>query len=212
MASPLLLVAASGLAREALAVIRTHKLHDVIGFLDDAPPLAGTVVDGVPVLGSIDSAPLYPDAHLLICAGRGVARNAIVTRLSMLGVMADRYATVIHPAVEIPAGCNVGAGSIILGGVILTTTVEIGQHVVVMPNVTLTHDCKLESYATLCAGVALGGDALIKTRAYVGMNASVRERTVVGAGATLGMGAVLLTNIPDGQKWSGVPARHMVTR
>lgn len=89
-----------------------------------------------------------------------------------------------------------------LAGVVLTTAVAIGEHVVIMPNVTLTHDCVLQDYATVCAGTALGGNVVIERAAYLGMNSSVRERVTVGAGATLGMGSVLLNNLPAGEMWA----------
>lgn len=207
-AQPLLLVAASGLAREALAVIRAHALYDVIGYLDDSPALAGATVDGIPVVGPTNAVTAYPHAQILVCAGRGAVRARIVTRLEALGVAATRYATVVHPTVEVPQTCQVSAGSIVLGGVVLTTAVTIGRHVVVMPNVTLTHDCLIQDYATICAGVALGGNVTVGDAAYVGMNASVREGVLVGSHCTLGMGSVLLTNSGAGETWVGVPARR----
>ncbi len=206
MAEPLLLVAASGLAREVLAATRTHGGFDVVGFLDDSAPLHGTTIDGVPVLGGIDAAVAYPRAQVLVCAGRGTARAAIVARLDALDVSPQRYATFVHPSVEVPGGCEVGAGSIVLAGVVVTTAVVLGEHVVVMPNVTLTHDDVLQDFATLCAGVALGGGVVVGRGAYLGMSSAVRERTAVGAGATLGMGAVLLHDLPAGETWAGVPA------
>lgn len=209
---PLLLVAASGLAREALAVIRSYALYDVVGFVDDAATLKGTEIDGVPVVGPIDAVTGYPEAQLLVCAGRGAVRERIVTRLDGLGVSSTRYATVAHPSVEIPEDCTLGPGSIVLGGVVLTTAVTLGKHVVVMPNVTLTHDCILEDYATVCAGVALGGNVVVQRGAYLGMNASVREGATVGSGATLGMGSVLLGNLPDGETWVGAPARALPSK
>ena len=65
----LLLVAASGLAREVLAVVRAHGLYDVIGFLDDSAELQGSEVDGVRVLGGVEVAATRPFASLLVCAG-----------------------------------------------------------------------------------------------------------------------------------------------
>lgn len=207
MAAPLVLVAASGLAREVLAMVRRDGGHEVVGFLDDDASRHGTMVDGVPVLGGIDAVTSIPDAELLVCAGRGTARERIVGRLEAKGVLPHRYATVLHPAVEVPDGCEVGAGSILLAGTVMTTAVTLGEHVVVMPNVTLTHDCVVRDFATLCAGVSLGGAVVVGRGAYVGMNASVRENVRIGAGATLGMGAVLLTQAPSGSTWAGVPAR-----
>lgn len=208
-AEPLILIAASGLAREALAVVRAHRLYDVLGFLDDSPSLAGATIDGVPVLGALETVAAHPTAKILVCAGHGVVRERIVTRLAALGISSTRYATIAHPSVEIPQGCELGAGSIVLAGVVLTTAVAIGEHVVIMPNATLTHDCVLQDYATVCAGTALGGNAVIERTAYLGMNSSVRERVTVGAGATLGMGSVLLNNLPAGEMWAGAPARPL---
>jgi len=211
VATPLLLVAASGLAREVLAAVAAHGTYQVVGFLDDDEARHGTTLDGVPVLGAIDSIVDHPAPEVLVCAGRGAVRQRIVERLDELGVAPLRYATVVHPRVQVPAGCEVGPGSILLAGVVLTTSVVVGAHVVVMPNVTLTHDCVLQDYSTVCAGVALGGGVLIGRGAYVGMNASVRENVCIGEGATLGMGAVLLVDQPQDETWAGVPARRLGT-
>lgn len=204
-----LLVAASGLAREALAVLDARG-ERAIGVLDDDPARHGaTIGDGVPVLGGLDLVREHPDAALLVCAGRGVARRAIVERLATLDVDAGRFATLVHPDVRIPASCRVGVGSVLLAGVVLTADVRLGDHVVVMPNVTMTHDDVVADYATLTAGVSLAGDVVVGAAAYLGMNAAVREHVRIGAGATVGMGAAVLTDVPAGETWAGVPARRL---
>jgi sugar O-acyltransferase (sialic acid O-acetyltransferase NeuD family) len=205
--SGLILVAASGLAREVLAVVGTTGSHDQILIVDDDPALAGTHVDGVEVVGGLDAVRRHPNHLLLVCAGRGVVRRALVSRLSELGVGPDRYATVIHPGIDAPDGCTVGAGSILLAQVAMTAHVSVGRHAVLMPNVTLTHDDVVDDYATLCAGVSLGGSVRVGEAAYVGMNASVREGLTIGSEAVLGMGAALVADLPPRSTWTGVPAR-----
>lgn len=204
----LLLIAAGGLARETAAALRTAG-KQVRGLLDDDPAKVGRVIAGLPVIGGLGAAAEHPDSELVVCAGKGGARRAIVRRLAEAGVTNERYATVIASGVDVPAGCQVGAGSILLAGTVLTADVTVGRHVVCMPHVTLTHDDVIEDFATLAAGVALGGGVRIGEAAYLGMNSSVREGCRVGAGSTLGMGAVLLTDQPTGTIWAGVPAQDL---
>jgi sugar O-acyltransferase (sialic acid O-acetyltransferase NeuD family) len=203
--SELLLIAASGLAREALATVRSGGRYDVVGFLDDEE-MYGIEVDWAPVLGRIDDAVHYTHAFVLVCLDSGRPRQAVVERLSALGIGSNRFATVIDPSVRMPEGCRVGRGSILLQNVTLTASVTLGSHVVAMPGVTFTHDDVVADYATFAAGTSLGGNVRIGHAAYLGMNSSVRERTSIGSYATIGMGAAVLSDVPDGETWIGVPA------
>jgi sugar O-acyltransferase (sialic acid O-acetyltransferase NeuD family) len=211
MSAPLILIAASGLAREVLAALESQSGYRVRGIVDDEPSLYGTALGGVAVLGPLDMISEYDDDQLLICAGRGMTRAAIERRLRGLGISHDRFATVIDSSVQVPSCCRVGAGSILLANVVLTASVEIGRHVVSMPNVTLTHDDQLDDFVTVCAGVALGGSVHVGREAYLGMNSAVRENLAVGQHATLGMGACLTRDLPSGETWVGVPARRLGT-
>ncbi len=208
--SKLLLLGASGLAREALAAVNASGAHEVIGFLDDDPALWDQQLDSVKVQGGIEEVQRFPAAKLVLCTGSGSSRSTIAKRLSTLGRGHDAdYATIIHPSVSVAPSCRVDTGSILLAGAVLTASAVLGRHVVVMPNATITHDDRIEQFATVCAGVSLGGSAHIGEGAYLGMNSSVKERVRVGKYSILGMGAVLLTDLPPGETWAGVPARRI---
>jgi sugar O-acyltransferase (sialic acid O-acetyltransferase NeuD family) len=205
----LVLLAAGGLAREVIAVENSLRRYDEMFLLDDNPVLQGTSVDGVTVIGPISLASDKFDGDLLICAGSGGARRQIAVLLAEMGVRSTAFGRVIHPSVELPSGCSIGRGSIVLSSVAMTTAVQLDRHVVVMPNVTLTHDDVISDYATLCAGVSLGGRVTVEEGAYLGMNSSVRQGVTVGPDSVLGMGAALLEDLPAGETWAGVPARKL---
>ncbi|MEW1811498.1 acetyltransferase [Pseudarthrobacter phenanthrenivorans] len=207
--SELILVSATGLAREVLALVRGSGQYDVVGLLDDDRELAGVTVDGAPVLGKIEDARKYPHALMLVCLESPTAREATVQRLGVLGLGETRYATAIDPTVQYPEGCHVGRGSILLRNVVLTASVTLGCHVVAMPSVSFRYDVDVADFATFAAGVSLGGGVRIGRAASLGMNSSVREHISVGAYATVGMGAAVLSNAADGQTWVGVPAREV---
>lgn len=207
--SDLILVAASGLAREVIEVVAAAQSHHIIGIVDDDPDLCGRDYGGVPVLGGLKEIDRFPRALLLVCTGSGPTRRIICQRLAAQGVGSSRFATVIHPSVQVPNSCAIGAGSVLLAQVALTTDVHIGSHVVVMPNVTLTHDNVIADFATICAGVSLAGMVTVAAGAYIGTNASVREQVRVGIDSVLGIGAVLLSDLPDREVWAGVPAGEL---
>jgi sugar O-acyltransferase (sialic acid O-acetyltransferase NeuD family) len=201
----LVLVAASGLAREVIASIRDAGRDDVVGILDDDPALAGTSVAGVPVLGGADRAARCSEP-LLLCAGQGRSRAALAARLGALGVGRERYATHVHPSAVVGDGSRLGSGTIVLAGSVLTCDVTVGSHVVLMPRVLLTHDDVVDDFATFAGGAALAGRVRVGTRAYLGTNSAVRQDLTVGADAVIGMGSVVLRDVPDGQTWAGNPA------
>jgi sugar O-acyltransferase (sialic acid O-acetyltransferase NeuD family) len=209
--SILAVVAASGLAREALAVPGVLDHHDQVAVLDDDAQRWGGDLAGHPILvGGLDRITDLGECQVLVCAGSGRSRRSIVLRLLELGIGPHRYATVRHPSVELPDTCTVGSGSIVLANVSLTADVRVGHHVVAMPGVTLTHDDVVEDFATLAAGVSLGGEVTVREAAYLGMNSAVRERTTVGRDAVLEMGSTLLEDLPDRETWAGVPARPLL--
>ncbi|WP_426184829.1 NeuD/PglB/VioB family sugar acetyltransferase [Microbacterium sp. TWP3-1-2b2] len=203
-AEGVLLIGASGLAREVLAA----GMVGVVGILDDDAALHGTEVGGVPVHGAIDSA-ADREEQLLVCIGPSAMRREVVRRLHALGVTAERFAIFAARSARIGASSDIGAGSIVLDGAVITADAALGEHVVVMPNCTITHDDVIDDFATLAAGVSLGGSVRIGEAAYVGMNASVKQGVTIGVEATVGMGSVVLVDVPDQQTWAGVPAREL---
>jgi sugar O-acyltransferase (sialic acid O-acetyltransferase NeuD family) len=205
----LILVAASGLALEVAEAARACGIT-VRGCVDDDESLWGTCAGGwLPVLGGLAALSDHADDAVLLCAGRGSTRASIAQRLEALGFDERRYASVVHPSVTVPPSCAIEPGSVVLAGCVLTANVTVGAHVVVMPNVTLTHDNVVEDFATLCADVTLGGHVHVGREAYLGMSAGVRERVHVGPRSTLGMGSVLLSDLPADEVWAGVPARSL---
>ncbi|MCK6079854.1 NeuD/PglB/VioB family sugar acetyltransferase [Microbacterium sp. EYE_5] len=200
----IVLVGAGGLAREVMAA----SPGAVVGIVDDDPRRHGTTVGGVPVLGAVREVVHRPE-QVLVCIGPSAVRRDVVRSLESAGLSADRHATFVAASARIGAGCTVGAGSIVLDGVVMTADAALGRHVVVMPNTVVTHDDEVADFATLAAGVALGGGVRIGEAAYVGMNAAIRQGIAVGDGATVGMGAVVLSDVPAQQTWAGVPARPL---
>jgi sugar O-acyltransferase (sialic acid O-acetyltransferase NeuD family) len=209
----LLLIGAGGFARETAEAVRAvnsaQPTWELLGFLDDDPQRRGALVDGLPVLAGIDAVHDHPEAQIVICTGRPtnyVSRPRIAERLALDD---ERYATVIHPTATLGSTCRVGAGSVLLAHVDLTADAAIGRHVAVMPQVVLTHDARVEDYATLGSGVRVGGGCRVGQGAYIGAGVCIREGLTIGERAMIGMSAVVTCDVPPERLWYGAPARDM---
>jgi sugar O-acyltransferase (sialic acid O-acetyltransferase NeuD family) len=208
---PLLIVGAGGFAREAAqAVADLNAIEprwDLLGFVDDDPSIEGKTLEGLPVLGRPEVVlASRRTARVIVCTGRPdnyFSRRRIVERLNL---PVRRYATIIHPAASIPPAAEIGCGTVILAGVIVTTRARIGSHVAVMPACVITHDDVVGNFATLASGVRLGGSVSVAEGAYLGAGSLVREGLRIGAWSLVGMGSVVLRDVPAGQIWFGSPA------
>jgi acetyltransferase-like isoleucine patch superfamily enzyme len=78
-----------------------------------------------------------------------------------------------------------------------------------MPHVLITHDDEIADGVTFAGRASLGGNVVVGECAYLGQAASVRDRVTIGAGAVVGMGSVVLQDVPAGEVWAGVPAKRI---
>ena len=182
-AQPLLLVGSGGLAREVAQALRGWPAApwEPLGFLDDDSARWGTTAAGLPVLGPLEIVHEQPTAAVLVCTGRPGDYASRARLVSRLGVDPERFATVVHPAAWVSPDTSVGAGSVLLAGVVATASVRIGQHVAVMPGCVLTHDDVVDDFATLASHVVLGGSVQVERGAYLGAGSLVREGLRVGS-------------------------------
>lgn len=208
----LLLLGAGGFARETLELVRAINrpapTWQVVGLLDDDPRLHGSMIHGVSVIGPTEAVHDHPGAFVTASVASPADPMRRLALVSRLGLPAERYAKLVHPAAIVPESASIGLGSMLHALTVLTTDVELGAHVAVMPAVVLTHDDVARDGVTFGAGARVAGGVTIGRGAYIGAGALLRERVVVGAGAVIGMGAVVTRTVPDGEVWIGTPARR----
>lgn len=213
MTRDLVIVGAGGFARETASAVASINeatpTFRLLGYLDDNEALHGTYRTGVEIIGGLAALADLPDADVVVCVGNPrdyTSRQRLVRRLDL---PAARYATIVHPTASVGAGSTVGPGSVLLAGVVLTADATVGSHVAVMPHAVLTHDDEVGDFVTIASGVRVGGSAVVSEGAYLGSGALLREGAHIGEWAQVGMGSVVLGDVPAGQVWVGAPARYL---
>lgn len=209
----LVIIGAGGAGCEALWVARrmgaqgTGMTYKVLGFSDDAPALAGTMVDGLPVLG--------PVARILAeYGGRGVyfhcaignngARKKVAEQFEAAGFVA---ATLIDPSAVVAETARIGAGTYVGPQSNVSPFAQVGRCVLINTQVSTGHHAQVGDFAQLCPGARVSGNCRVEEGAFVGSNAVIAPGAGIGAWATLGATSFAIKNVPAGATAVGNPAR-----
>ena len=197
-----------GLGREILAMVNALPEWHPIGFIDDNVP-AGTVIKDLEVLGDIsvlDSMASIP--NIVLAVGSPLVKKRLEEQLLKYSVQFPRL---IHPSVILQdvASIDIGAGSVITAGCILTTDICIGKHVLVNLNSTIGHDCTIEDYTSIMCGVNIAGEVNIGRSVFIGSGANILNRASLGESCTVGMGAVVQKDVLQNTTVAGVTAKEI---
>lgn len=116
------------------------------------------------------------------------------------------------PASKLRAGgreIQLGMGTIVCPGSVLTTDIKIEDNVLINLNCTVGHDVYIGEHCVLAPGVNISGNTYVARRTNIGTNACIREGTKIGADATIGMGAVVVKDVMSGFTVVGNPAKPL---
>lgn len=105
----------------------------------------------------------------------------------------------IHDQVAIGRDCQIEAQVFIPNGVMLQDNVFVG------PGTIFTNDPRLDVSKEEFYPIK----TLVMRGARIGANCTIRAGVTIGENAIVGMGSVVLQDIPSGQTWVGNPARFL---
>ncbi len=107
--------------------------------------------------------------------------------------------------VVIGYGVEIGANTTIDRGSIANTVIR--DNVKIDNGVHVGHNARIEEGSILTAHCVIGGSAHIGARCWIGLGAQIKNHITVGDGATVGMGAIVVKDVPSGATVVGNPAR-----
>lgn len=210
----LVIVGAGGLGREVSEWVEdineVRPTFRLLGFLDDNAARHGEGCHDVTVLGGTEWITDRPDVAAVVAIGSPVAKRRVLERLRAAG--ATRFPPILHPAAVIGRFVEIGEGTIVCPGAVLTTDIRVGRFVALNFNLTIGHDAQVGDYALLAPGVHVSGYARIGEGCDLGAGVVVLPSTEIGAWSVVGAGATVTASLPANCTAVGTPARVIKTR
>lgn len=204
----IVIVGAGGVGREVSLIIQQineiELTWNLIGFIDDNVNNWGKVINGYSVIGGVESLDyLAEDTEVIIAIANYDVKKKIVNKIN--GKL--KFATIVHPNVWVHEYMTIGEGTIIYEGAILTANIEIGNHVIVSPKCGIGHDSIIKDYVSLLWNVNVSGNDIIEEGVLMGSGSTIIQGKKVGRGATVGAGAVVISDVHSYSTAVGVPAK-----
>ena len=116
----IVIIGAGGMGRETAWLIeqinQVEEKWNILGYLDDNENVLGKILNGYKVLGKIEILDNLPsETNVVIAIGNGKIREKIIERLGE-----REYPILIHPNVNIAKSSEIGEGTIICSGALIS--------------------------------------------------------------------------------------------
>ena len=214
MKDDIVIVGTGGFAREVAEVIGAinaqQKRWNLLGYLDENSATHGTTVGGHGVLGGLDWLRDHPDTGVVIGIGNPVNRAKVAGRLRDFGNQI--CPALVHPRAWVGERVQLGVGTVVCAGVMITCDIVIGENVILNLNTTVGHDTVLKDFASVAPSVNISGDVTLEAGSDIGTGTSIIQGCVVGEWSVVGAGAVVVRDVAANVTAVGSPARAIKER
>ena len=192
----IVIIGAGGIGREVAWIIEeineVNPTWNILGFVDENSEIWGKELNGYKVLGGLDILDkLESKPEVIVAIANCGVKKDIVAKLNNK----FNFATIIYPTVKISKYIEIGQGTIIYPGVILTVNTSIGNHIIISGNCGIGHDTVIDDYSSVLWGSNFSGFNTVREECFIGVGTKVIQGINIGRGRKVDAGTVVIENI-----------------
>ena len=145
----------------------------------------------------------FDETEVVLTLGDPVSKRKVFESIKDSGC---RFGQIVAPSARVSKTAKVGSSLVVLEGAIVESLTELGDCVVVDTYATVGHDSVVGSYCHI------GGESVLGEGVFIGLCVSTKQCNKIGSYVTVGMGSVVLKDLPDEVVAVGNPCRILRKR
>lgn len=193
----------------SIDIIEKQGLHEIAGIVDSKLNVNAELYNHK-VIGRqediIELISQYNVTGCVITIGDNWSRKKIFDQINSLAPDLE-WPNIIHPSAVIASNAQFGIGVLAMAGTIFNSNVHIGNFSNFYTNCNVEHDCVIGDFASISAGVVLGGKVQIGNYSAISLNATIFDRLQIGENTVVGAASLVTKNLPDNVLAYGCPAK-----
>jgi len=202
----LIIVGAGGFGRETLYVAKAineiKEQWNIRGFIDDNIHALDNMDCDYPILGKISDWNPSENESFAMGVASPLVKESLSNSLKFKGA---KFETLIDPRVINYGHSKFGEGCVVFPGSLLGDCLTIGNFVHIAGSM-IGQDSIIGDYSTTTGYVNIAS-AIIGKRVFIGSHAVILNHLNVGDGAFICAGSVVFSNVKEGRKMIGNPAK-----
>lgn len=114
---------------------------------------------------------------------------------------------IMHPKAIISNYAVVSEGCFINAAAVINAEAFVGACCIVNTAAVVEHEVKIGQYTHIGPGAKIAGRTSVGSHVFIGMGANVADYIQIGHNCVIGAGSVIITDVPSGAKYAGIPGR-----
>ena len=195
---------AGGAGREAKEIAEIINQWEELVFIDDTEECC--IYKNIKKLPFDQFEQIYSpqNTEIIIALGEPQYKKMLYDKVVAKGYA---LANVIHPAAIINKSATLGHGLLIKAGAIVSSDAVVEDNVSIEEYAVVGHDTIVRKHSQLSTFSVIAGHCEIGESTYIALSVPVKEMTRIGSNVVVGMGSVVVRDIPDDVIAMGNPAR-----